>query len=97
MLHNNDTIKGIITLSFIVNFSSCFCRVFLDNVEKYLFEFNYLNPYKVMMLERFINSFFILILFLFNEYVVHLTDTSIINIDEKDLIINNIIFYIIWI
>ena len=71
--------------------------MFLDNVEKYLFEFNYLNPYKVMMLERFINSFFILILFLFNEYVVHLTDTSIINIDEKDLIINNIIFYIIWI
>ena len=50
-----------------------------------------------MMLEGFINSFFILVLFLFNEYVVHLTDTSIINIDEKDLIINNIIFYIIWI
>jgi len=36
---------------------SCFSRAFLDTIENYLFEFGYLNPYKVLMLEGFIWMF----------------------------------------
>ena len=45
---------------------SCFSRAFLDTIEKYLFEFDYLNPYKVLMLEGFIGCLFIPILFFFD-------------------------------
>jgi multidrug transporter EmrE-like cation transporter len=43
---------------------SCFSRAFLDTIEKYLFEFDYLNPYKVLMLEGLIGCLFISIYFL---------------------------------
>ena len=46
---------------------SCFSRAFLDTIEKYLFEFDFLNPYKVLMLEGFIGCLFISILFFFNS------------------------------
>ena len=46
---------------------SCFSRAFLDTIEKYLFEFDYLNPYKVLMLEGFIGCLFIPILFFFDS------------------------------
>ena len=46
---------------------SCFSRAFLDTIEKYLFEFDYLNPYKVLMLEGFIGCLFISILFFFDS------------------------------
>ena len=37
-------------------------RAFLDTIEKYLFEFDNLNPFKVMMLEGFINTILIICL-----------------------------------
>ena len=46
---------------------SCFSRAFLDTIEKYLFEFDYLNPYKVLMLEGLIGCLFILLLFFFES------------------------------
>jgi len=45
---------------------SCFSRTFLDTIEKYLFEFDYLNPYKVLMLEGLFGCLFLPILFFMN-------------------------------
>ena len=42
---------------------SCSSRAFLDTTEKYLFEFDYLNPYKVLMLEGLIGCLLLPILF----------------------------------
>ena len=42
---------------------SCFSRAYLDTIEKYLFEFDYLNPYKVLMLEGLIGCLLIPIFF----------------------------------
>ena len=44
---------------------SCSSRAFLDTTEKYLFEFDYLNPYKVLMLEGLIGCLLLPILFSF--------------------------------
>jgi len=46
---------------------SCLSRTFLDTVEKYLFEFDYLNPYKVLMLEGLIGCLLLPILFITNK------------------------------
>ena len=46
---------------------SCFSRAFLDTIEKYLFQFDYLNPYKALMLEGLIGCLFISILFFFES------------------------------
>ena len=46
---------------------SCFSRAFLDTTEKYLFEFDYLNPYKVLMIEGLFGFLFISILFFFDS------------------------------
>jgi len=46
---------------------SCFSRSFLDTIEKYLFEFEYLNPYKILMLEGMIGCLLFLILFSFDS------------------------------
>ena len=42
-------------------------RAFLDTIEKYLFEFDNLNPFKVMMLEGFINTILIICLYFFDN------------------------------
>ena len=52
--------------SYGIGIFSCFSRTFLDTIEKYLFEFDYLNPYKVLMLEGLI-GLFISILFFFES------------------------------
>ena len=46
---------------------SCSSRAFLDTTEKYLFEFDYLNPYKVLMLEGLIGCLLLPILFSFES------------------------------
>jgi len=46
---------------------SCLSRTFLDTIEKYLFEFDYLNPYKVLMLEGLIGCLLLPILFITNK------------------------------
>ena len=47
-------------------FFSGFGRAFLDTIEKHLFEFDYMSPFKVLMQEGFINCCFTLVLFVFN-------------------------------
>lgn len=65
---------------FIITFFSCFCRAYLDTIEKYLFEFNHLSPYKVIICEGFINFFLLLILFLINGCSLQLEKITNINI-----------------
>ena len=60
---------------------SCLSRAFLDTIEKYLFEFDYLNPYKVLMLEGLIGCLLIPILLFF--------DTTYNDFDSFIYIINN--------
>ena len=49
---------------------SCFSRAFLDTIEKYLFEFDYLNPYKVLMLEGLFGCLFLPIFFLWKRLIM---------------------------
>ena len=43
----NDPTKSFTTI--LITIISCFVRAFLDKIEKYLFEFDYFNPFKAMM------------------------------------------------
>ena len=52
------------TLNIILSLVSCFFRAFLDTIEKHLFEFDYLNPFKVTMIEGIIDSFLLIIYYL---------------------------------
>ena len=52
--------------SYALGIFSCFLRAFLDTIEKYLFEFHYLNPYKILMIEGIIGFLLLPILFLSN-------------------------------
>ena len=60
MFYNHDdmilNLKNILLTLF-----SCFGRANLDTIEKYLFEFNYMNPFKVMMFEGLINTILIVL------------------------------------
>ena len=48
---------------------SCFLRAFLDTIEKYLFEFDYLDPYKILMSEGLIGCLLLpFLLFLDKTY-----------------------------
>ena len=46
---------------------SCFSKAFLDTIEKYLFEFDYLDPYKVLMLEGLIGCLLLPFLLFLDE------------------------------
>ena len=52
-------------LALIVTILSNVGRAFLDTIEKYLFEFDYIEPYKVLMFEGIINIFSFYSFFLF--------------------------------
>ena len=54
--------KSILSSYYVLGVFSCFSRAFLDTIEKYLFEFDYLNPYKVLMVEGLFGCLFIPIL-----------------------------------
>ena len=41
---------------------SCFLRAFLDTVEKYLFEFDYVNPFKMLMEEGLVSCIIIIVI-----------------------------------
>lgn len=47
--------KSIFFLNFFYTISSSFCRVFLDIVEKYLYDFDFLDIYKVMIFESIVD------------------------------------------
>jgi hypothetical protein len=61
-----ERIKADIT-SIGITILSGLARAFLDTIEKYLFEFDNLNPFKVMMLEGFINTILIICLYFFDN------------------------------
>ena len=84
---------GVKIISFLLTCFSCFCRAFLDTIEKYLFEFDFMNPFKCMMFEGLINTF--LTLFLLFIFQVSSEDIkNILKIISKQFYI--IIFLIIY-
>lgn len=44
-----------------------FCRVFSDTIEKYLFKFNFVNPYKIILIKGIIEILLSVIIFLFSK------------------------------
>jgi hypothetical protein len=47
---------------------SAIFRVFLETTENYLFEYNYLDPYKLLLFEKGLNSIFVSIFYLFKKH-----------------------------
>ena len=72
---------------------SGFSRAFLDTIEKHLFEFDYLNPFKILMLEGIICCVFSLLLYLYRR--VFKNDFSFfLNNNDENTNIMDIIFLI---
>ena len=46
---------------------SCFLRAFLDTTEKYLFEFDYVSPFKMLMQEGLVSCFILLVILVICE------------------------------
>ena len=61
---NPNSLKNILIDLGLTLFSG-FARAFLDTIEKHLFEFDYLNPFKVIMMEGFICVIFSLFFYLY--------------------------------
>lgn len=71
-------------------------RTFLDTTEKYLFEFDYVNPYKVMMIEGIINFISLGIYYYFNGHENQFKDLNLKNKPfESNETINLIIFIVL--
>ena len=66
--------KEMLGNSYAYGIFSCSSRAFLDTIEKYLFEFDYLNPYKVLMLEGLIGCLLLPILFFFDSTYKDIND-----------------------
>jgi len=79
MFYSKDRLSN--TKNIFLTLFSSFMRANLDTIEKYLFEFNYMNPFKVMMFEGLINIIFISIIIIFNDYAL----LEISQIFEKSL------------
>ena len=78
--------EGILlnSINIILTLFSSFGRAFLDTIEKYLFEFNYMNPFKVMMFEGLINTIFIiLIIIVFDRRVLNEDFERFKNLNDK--------------
>ena len=82
-----------------ISFFSVSGRAFMDTIEKYLFEYDYFSPFKVMMLEGFINSIGTFIIFLFtknmDDYEIKPKSNSHINYSSFILIIL-LLFYFLF-
>ena len=66
-ISNNDIVESDIEYKFLlfaISFFSCFARSFLDTIEKYLFEFNYISPFTILIYEGFIGLCLLLVTFL---------------------------------
>ena len=59
-------IKAQLMMDLGLTFFSGFGRAFLDTIEKHLFEFDYMSPFKILMFEGFINCCLTLVLFIFS-------------------------------
>ena len=68
-ISNSDIVESEIkykVLLLAVSFSSCFEQAFLDTIEKYLLEFNFVSPFTIIAYEGIISIFLLLIIFLVN-------------------------------
>jgi len=59
--------KGLDIKFISITIFSASARAFLDTIEKYLFEFDNISPFKMMMFEGFINTILTICLFLFDN------------------------------
>ena len=73
---------------------SCFSRAYLDTIEKYLFEYDYLNPYKVLMFEGLIGCLFLPILFFTNKTDEDFKDFHKIQFWKKVILIICLLIYL---
>ena len=71
-------------------------RAFLDTIEKYLFEFDSMNPFKVMMFEGLINTILIICLFFFENSSIEEELRIFKNSDHLAFLIILIILYFIF-
>jgi len=74
--------------SIVITIISCFGRAFLDTIEKYLFEFDDMNPFKVIMFEGLINAILIISL----DFIENSSIKEGLNISSKS---NSLLFLII--
>ena len=68
-IDNNDIVESEIKYKVLIlalSFFSCFGRAFLDTIEKYLLEFNFVSPFTIIAYEGIISIFLLLIIFLVN-------------------------------
>lgn len=64
---NKEDMKIDFLLSMLLSIFSGIARGYLDTIEKYLFEFDYLSPFKVLMIIGVINTCFTLFFFLIDS------------------------------
>lgn len=62
-----EKIKDIIIMLLII-FSVNICEAFFDIIQKYLLEYNYINPFKLLIFEGFLEIIFTSFLFFFDSY-----------------------------
>ena len=74
---------------------SCLSRTFLDTIEKYLFEFDYINPYKVLMLEGLIECLLLPILFITNKTTEAFNEFSRMEAWKLSLLIILLLIYLV--
>ena len=60
-------------------FFSGICRAFLDTTEKYLFEYNFVDPFKLLILEGLFNTLFISLFYNFDQ-----PKNELLNLVDKD-------------
>jgi hypothetical protein len=82
-------------ISYRLGFFSCFLKAFLDTIEKYLFEFDFLNPYKVLMLEGLFCVLFLPTLFSTNLPYIEINEFNENRDGQLALLIIFIIIYAI--
>jgi hypothetical protein len=81
----NDGIERYISL--LLALFSGFGRAFMDTIEKYLLEFNYLNPYVITGTEGITCSIFIIIPIILNRQTFLTEINKIISVEYKGLLL----------
>lgn len=84
--------------SVFLSFLSCFARSFLDTTEKYLLEFDYIDPFKILLYEGLISFIFNIFSFYFgiNDYKEEILGYNNNNKYSAYVLIPFLIFYTIF-
>ena len=75
-----DYYLGFTTLALTLQIVIIICRVFSDIIEKYLFEFNFINPFQLLLLKGIMELFWISYFYLFQsakEEIISLFDIEL--------------------